>query len=196
MRNAIIAARTYTYPMSVASTITTAEQLFRARDIGRCELLRGELIMMSPTNPRHSQITLRIGQLLLNHIDEHSEQGTIHGGDPGFIIETDPDTVRAPDVALVKKDGAAFKPEKGFFQGAPDLAIEVLSPGDVAGEVLEKVQQWLDAGTTEVWIVDPDRATVTVNRKYRPLEVLRRSDQLTSESLLPGFRVRVEEVFR
>lgn len=152
--------------------------------------------MMSPTNPRHSQITARITQVLVNHIDRFPDQGTIHNGDPGFVIETDPDTVRAPDVALVKKSGAALEPEKGFFRGAPDLAVEVLSPGDTAGETLEKVQQWVDAGTTEVWIVDPDRQTLTVNSKDRPVRVLRRNDQLSCEALLPGFRIQVAELFR
>jgi Uma2 family endonuclease len=181
--------------MSVASTITTADALYRAGDVGRCELVRGELVMMSPTNPRHSQITLRIGQLLLNYVDANPKQGTVHGGDPGFVIETDPDTVRAPDVAFVKRGGAAFQPEKGFFRGAPDLAIEVLSPGDTAGETLAKVQQWLDAGSSEVWIVDPERNTISINTPAQPVRTLRGDEELTSE-VLPGFRTKVSAVFR
>jgi Uma2 family endonuclease len=182
--------------MSAVSTITTAEQLSQAGDIGRCELVRGELVMMSPTNPEHSRRTAWLTYVLLQHIAQHPEQGQVHNGDPGFVIEADPDTVRAPDVALVKQGGAAFEPEKSFFRGAPALAVEVLSPGDTAGETLEKVQQWLEAGTTEVWIVDPDRKTISINSTGRPVRVLRSGEALTCEGILPGFSVPVADIFR
>lgn len=181
--------------MTSVSSISTAEQLWNAGDIGRCELVRGELVMMSPAGPNHGDIALTVGTFLKLHVWKH-RLGKAYGAETGFVIGRNPDTVRAPDVAFVQQDRLHLTPRRGFFPGPPDLAVEVLSPDDSASEAMAKVDDWLDAGTIEVWVVDPDRKTVTVTTKGQPARFLRENNELTCEPLLPGFRVAVAELFR
>lgn len=180
--------------MIARNSITTAEQLLAAGDIGRCELVRGELIMMSLVGPNHGNIANRIAFYLTRHVLAE-DIGSVYAAETGFMIARDPDTVRAPDVAFVRKDRLHLTPKRGYFPGAPDLAAEVLSPDDTASEVLAKVEEWLNAGTEEVWVADPERKTIAVYRKDQPVHVLSEKDELTSESLLPGFQLAVAEVF-
>jgi len=183
--------------MIQSRSITTAEQLLCAGDIGRCELVRGELIMMSPANPEHARLVARLTHALMSHMDRHPGLAAeVWSGDPGFLIRRNPDTVRAPDVALIRRDRVLRTPPHGFFPGAPDLAVEVLSPGDAAGEVRAKVQDWLEAGVIEVWVVDPQRKTVAIHRRGADVQMLGETDDITAGDVLPGFRAPVAELFR
>lgn len=180
--------------MITPNHITTAEQLERAGDIGRCELLRGELTMMSPAGSHHGDVANNLAFYLTRHA-KANRLGKVKAAETGFIIERDPDTVRAPDVGFVRADRLHLDQREGFFPGPPDLAVEVLSPSDSAGEVLEKVQQWLDSGCASVWVADPKRCTISVYRHDRPVRVWREGETLESEPLLPGFALPVSEVF-
>ena len=139
----------------IPGTITTAEQLADAPDLGRCELVRGELIMMSPAGSEHGGIIAEFTAILRDFVKDH-KSGKVFGAETGFIIGRDPDTVRSPDVSFVEKARLPPKLPRGFFPGPPDLAVEVLSPSDRAGEVQAKVQDWLAAGCLAVWVVDPE----------------------------------------
>jgi Uma2 family endonuclease len=131
---------------------------------------------------------------LANFVEPRS-LGLLLSGDPGCWIGRDPDTVRAPDVAFVAANRAPSSPAFGFLEGAPDLAIEVLSPGDRPGEVAAKVQDWLSAGCKAVWLLDPATRSVTVHRPEAAPVRLGPEDELTGDDLLPGFRLQVEEIF-
>jgi len=172
----------------------SAEQLLQAPDLGRCELLRGELVMMTPAGFEHGRIAGAITGLLIDFVKQHS-LGVVTGGKTGFQIASDPDTVRAPDAAFIRSQRIPSGPIPGFFQGAPDLAIEVLSPGDRASEVLFKVQEWLATGCGAVWLVDPKNRTISVYRSRTQIEVLEASDTLSGGDILPGFQVSVAEIF-
>jgi Uma2 family endonuclease len=180
--------------MATTQHITTAEELLYASDLGRCELIRGELHMMSPAGAEHGRIVTRIATRLSLFVEARG-LGAVMSGDPGFWIGRDPDTVRAPDVAFLATDRVSPAPAPGFVEGAPDLAVEVLSPGDRAGEVRAKVQVWLEAGCKAVWVVDPAKRTVTVYRPDGTAACLGPTDELTAENTLPGFSLRVEEIF-
>jgi Uma2 family endonuclease len=195
-RPAGFAARDVVYclDMATAESITTAEELFHTPGLGRCELLRGELIMMSPAGSEHGMIALQVGRLLLEFVKSQG-LGVVLGAETGFRIAGNPDTVRAPDVAFIQRDRVGGRLPKGFFPGAPDLAVEVLSPDDRAGEVLDKVQDWLNAGSVAVWIVDPKTQTVTVYGADRKAVMLTSCDVLTGGDLLPGFSTPVAELF-
>ena len=121
--------------MVTAQQITTADQLLEAPGLGRCELLRGELVMMPPAGFEHGRIEMAISAPLACFVKEHS-LGVVTGAETGFLIGRDPDTVRAPDVAFVRAKRVPATPTTGFFEGAPDLAVEVLSPNDRASELL------------------------------------------------------------
>jgi Uma2 family endonuclease len=180
--------------MAAVETITTAEQLFHAPELGRCELVRGELIMMSPAGSQHGAIAAEIGAILRDFVKPR-RLGVVLGAETGFRISSDPDTVRAPDAAFIRAERVGGKLPRGFFPGAPDLAVEVLSPDDRAGEVLAKVQDWLGAGCVAVWVVDPRTQTVTVYGDGGKALMLASTDTLTGGDLLPGLSVRVAEIF-
>jgi Uma2 family endonuclease len=172
--------------------ITTAEKLLRAGDIGRCELVQGQLIMMNPTGGEHGRISYEIAYLLGQHVRPR-KLGTIFAAETGFILSRDPDTVRAPDVAFVRAGRGCDT--KGFIPGAPDLAVEVLSPDDRPGYVKDKVAEWLEAGASAVWVVDPRTRTVTVHEPRQKPQALREGDTLRAGGVLPGFELAVREIF-
>jgi len=180
--------------MATTERITTAEQLLQAPGLGRSELVRGELIMMTPAGYRHGRLVSRINARLEVFVNQ-ADLGEVAGAETGFLIARNPDTVRAPDVAFLARDRVAPTPPVGFYDGAPDLAVEVLSPSDRASEVLGKVYDWLDAGCRAVWVVDPETKTVTVYRSRRQIVVLGIAEQLSGEDVVPGFNLSVAEVF-
>ena len=172
----------------------TAEQLFQASDLGRCELVRGELIPMSPAGSEHGAIALQVGSILLAFVKAHG-LGAVFGAETGFQITRDPDTVRAPDVGFIRAEAVGGKLPPGFFPGAPDLAVEVLSPGDGASEVIATVEDWLGAGCHAVWVIDPKTCTVTVYHSSRKAMILTATDTLDGGDLLPGFHMPVARIF-
>ena len=102
----------------------------------------------------------------------------------------------APDIAFIHKDHLpATEPEEAFWPGPPDLAVEVVSPGDTLGEVDEKVKAWLDASAAMVWVVNPHGRNVTVYRSSTDIKVLTENDDLDGQDVVPGFRCRVRDVF-
>ena len=114
----------------------------------------------------------------------------------GFVVSHDPDTVlRSPDVAFVRGERIPSGGVRAFFDGAPDLAVEVVSPTDRASEVIAKARDWLRSGCTAVWVVDPETRTVTAYSTRRPTLFLSADDTLACEELLPGFRLPVSELF-
>lgn len=180
--------------MATTSAITTAEQLFESPDLGRCELVRGEVLMMTPAGYQHGQIAAHLARLLDDFVRQHS-LGSVTGAETGFHLHSEPDTVRAPDAAFVRAARLPAEPVIKFFPGAPDLAVEVLLPGDRAGALQEKIEDWLAAGTQAVWVVDPGPRTVAVYTRHQPVAVYRAADELPGGEVLPGFRVPVAEIF-
>lgn len=179
--------------MGVTKTQMNAGQLLKIAGLGRSELVRGELIEMSPVGGPHSRIVVRLGSLLLNYVD-HERLGEV-GTERGFILAHDPDTVRAPDVHFTSQARLTSANQDGFFEGAPDLAVEVLSPDDRASEVLQKVREYFAAGAQLVWVADPVNRTVTVHSAAGYARVCSGSDEVTGEDVVPGFRFRVSDLF-
>ena len=180
--------------MATIQQITTAQQLLETPDLGRCELVRGELIMMSPAGFEHGRIVANITAPLTSFVRQN-ELGVVTGAETGFLISRDPDTVRAPDVGFVRAERVPPTPTRGFFQGPPDLAVEVLSPDDRASRVLAKVHDWLASGCRAVWVVDPEAHTVSVYRSRDESVVWDVSDELTGDDIVPEFRLAVAEIF-
>jgi Uma2 family endonuclease len=174
----------------MASAITTAEELLHAGDIGRCELVRGRLVMLKYRGGEDGRIAAEMGCCLGDHV-EARRLGTLVAG-AGFVLARRPDTVRAPAVAFVRGERV---PGPGYFEGAPDLAVEVVSPFDPPGYAHEKVAEWLEAGTKAVWVVDPGTRTVAVHEPGRKLRTRCESDVLRGGDVLPGFELPVREIF-
>lgn len=177
-------------------TLMTAEDLFRMPDDGwRYELVRGELIRMSPSGSRSSIVSIRIGTRFVTFVEQHG-LGICGDADWGFRLASDPDIVRAPDVGFVS---AARIPSEGippdFWPGAPDLAIEVLSPSDRFTDLLVKVQEYLSAGTRLVWVVDPEARRAFIFRPGQAPDSVGADGEFSGEDVVPSFVLRLAEVW-
>ena len=176
--------------------LMTAEELFRLPDDGfRYELVRGRLMRIDPSGSRSSRVSRRIGTLLDTFITSN-QLGICGDADWGFKLASDPDIVSAPDVAFVRADRIpAGGVPPGFWPGAPDLAIEVVSPSDRIADVVEKVQEYLAFGARLVWVVDPEAHKAIVFRRDAPPEVVGPDGELHGEDVVPGFVLRLAEVW-
>ena len=183
--------------MSQQTRTVTAEELWGMPDDGyhRYELDRGRLLTMTPAGGLHGLIASRLHVALATHVNE-GRLGIVVSADTGFKLESNPDTVRAPDLAFIASDRIPMTgiPE-GFWRGAPDLAVEVLSPSDRRSEVNEKIAQYLRLGVKQVWFVEPSPRRVTVHVPDQLPQVLHESDTLDGGELLPGFRYSLSNLF-
>ena len=174
----------------------TAKELLDMPDDGfRYELVRGELRKMPPAGHVHGEYAMSVGISLGAYVKANG-LGKVYAAETGFMLASDPDHVRAPDGAFVRRERAeAAEDAPGFFPGAPDLAVEVISPSDRYTEVDEKVADWLDAGTLAVVVVNPRRRTVNVHRSLTDITALSESDTLDVSDVVPGWRMPVKEIF-
>jgi Uma2 family endonuclease len=151
---------------------------------------------MSPSGWRHGKITSRLNARLDSYVEAH-DLGVVFGAETGFRLARDPDTVRAPDISFIAKHNLPQRePADGFWPGAPDLAVEVLAPGDRTGEVDEKIDAWLAAGCGAVWVVDPKLQTVTIYLSRNDVRVKTAGETLEGEPVVPGFSCVLRELFR
>jgi len=172
------------------TTIMTADELLRLPDDGwRYELVRGELRKMSPSGAEHGVIATQIIVSLGAFVKAHS-LGRVYASETGFRISRQPDTVRAPDAAFVRAERVVAT--RGFFEGPPDVAFEVTSPGDTYSEVEEKTIEWLRAGVRAVVIVDPRTSSVRIHRTSGATNV---TDAIEVDDLIPGWKLPLSEVF-
>jgi len=176
--------------------LMTAEELLALpRGTFRYELVEGELRQMSPTGYKHGAVTARLTGALIHYVEEN-DLGEICAAETGFLLKTNPDTVRAPDIAFIRKERVEeVSNTKSYGHGAPDLAVEVVSPGDMVSEVEEKVQEWLEAGTSLVWVVSPKLRTVTVYRSLTEIKTFTEKDTLDGGEIVPGFQYHVAKLF-
>jgi Uma2 family endonuclease len=157
------------------------------------ELVRGEIITMPPPMGPHGICCLAIGSLLRVFIKE-KKLGFVTSNDAGTILERNPDTVRGPDIAFYSFKRVPKRPN-GYFEVAPDLAVEVLSPDSSFSRLQRKVEQYLKCGSSLVWVFDPELRTVTIYRPKQQPETLEESETLSGEKVLPGFTCRLADCF-
>ena len=175
--------------------ITTAEELFSMPDDGyRYELVRGELRKMAPTSDAHGDISSDIHVSLGAYVKANN-LGRTRIAESGFILEYDPDSVRAPDIAFVRRERIeAIGRQNRYWPEAPDLAIEVISPTDRYTEVNEKVADYLAAGTRMVVVVNPRNRTVNVHTPDNTT-TLAMGDTLNGGDVVPGWQMPLTDIF-
>lgn len=164
----------------------------------RVELVEGEIREMAPAGGEHGEVAIGIGSLIWSHVQQN-RLGRVTAAETGYVLYKNPDpggrdTVRAPDVGFVSLERAPQPFSEKFVPLAPDLAVEVISPNDGAEAVEEKVLDYLRYGVRQVWLIYPSSKTVVVQT---PAEIRRlaAADTLDGGDVLPGFSVRVGEIF-
>jgi len=174
----------------------TADELLRMPDDGfRYELVRGELRRMTPAGHTHGRVAVRLTWPLAQHA-EANQLGAVYAAETGFLLARDPDTVRAPDVAFVRRERVEEVGEaEGYWPGAPDLAVEVVSPGDVYTEVESKVTEWLRASARMVIVVDPSNRTAKIYRSATDVTVLTEDDEIDGADVVLRWRLPVRKLF-
>jgi Uma2 family endonuclease len=182
--------------MDVVRQQVTADELLLMPDDGfRYELVKGELRRMKHAGNVHGRVTMSFAWRLARYVDEN-QLGTAYAAETGFRLASDPDTVRAPDVAFASRARVEAVGEvEGFWPEAPDLAVEVVSPGDSYAEVEEKVFDWLEAGTRTVVVVNPRQRSATVYKSPSDITALAEGDVLDGGEIVPGFDLAVREIF-
>jgi len=183
--------------MSTTSTaLMTAEELLQLPDDDlRHELINGELITMPLPKLPHGRSATRLGLQLAQFVVEN-ELGEVYISDVGFQLTWNPDTVVGPDISFISKERLEQAGDvKGYWQGPPDLAVEVYSPGYRPGKVRDRISRLFSVGTKQVWIVALKDSTVAVYRSESDITTFSGSDYLEAQDLLPGFRISLEKIF-
>ena len=148
---------------------------------------------MSPAGEEHGAVIMNLAIPLGQYVKTNN-LGVIYGAVTGFKLESDPDTVLAPDIAFIRREKVG-QLSKGYRKGAPDLVVEVLSPGEGKMKTEKKTERWLQGGAAAVWIVNPGNHTVTVYCANKEPMVLTDRDLLTTDEIVPGFKLPVSEIF-
>ena len=178
--------------MSTTTHLMTAEELINLDDDShRHELIKGELLTMPLPKFEHGRVTMKLAVILAQHVQANNLG--IVCSEAGFKLESDPDTVLGPDISFIAHGRTAVLPD-GYYPGSPDLAVEVLSPGDRRGRIERKLSLWLQSGARSVWHVNPQRRTVEVILSTGERRILHETDVLVDDTV-PGFRVKVSEIF-
>lgn len=185
----------YVGPMTPHALMSADELLHLHLPGKRTELVRGVLVVREPAGARHGRIAADVAWRLRTHV-EGTGGGDVYAAETGFTLTRDPDTVRAPDVAFVRKERLPAPEPAGFPDFAPDLAVEILSPGDRPGELLSKVADWLTAGTRLVWVIDPERRIARVFRADGSEASIPQGQALDGEDVIPGFVLELDPLFR
>ena len=182
--------------MSATTQLMTADDLLKLpRGDFRYELIEGELKQISPAGYDHGKIAARLTGALIQYVDEQ-RLGDVCAAETGFKLKSNPDTVRAPDVAFIRQARVGeVGGVKGYGAGVPDLVVEVNSPNEKVIEVEEKVQKWLEAGASLVWVISPKLRTATVYRSLTDIRTLTENDSLDGEGVVPGFSYPVAALF-
>lgn len=176
--------------------LVTAQELLEMPDDGyHYELVRGELRKMAPAGARHGRSAGKVARPLMNYVATNN-LGEVYIAEAGFLLASDPDVVRVPDTAFVRRERFVDVGDvDGFFPGPPDLAVEVISPSDRYSEVAEKVEDWLKAGTRMVIVVDPRRRIASVHLPGREPLTFTEQDTLDGGDVVPGWSMPVADIF-
>jgi Uma2 family endonuclease len=186
--------------LAINPTLMTTEELLALGENGvERELIRGQLREreMTRRNPNHSGTETNIATLLRNWVKTQARpRGKVFSGEAGFRIRKDPDTTVGIDVAYISPELAATNLKAAaLIDGAPVLAVEILSPSDKQEDILDKVEVYLESGVKLIWVVEPVFRTISIYRPDAPPVMLNDADELTAHPHLPGFKTSVREVF-
>jgi Uma2 family endonuclease len=179
--------------MVVQERLMTVEEFWQQYAGQPCELIRGEVVEVAPTVFLHGAVTSRVAALLRAFVDAH-ELGEMLGAETGFWLA--PDTLRGPDCAFIRKEKvrSITEPDK-YLPFAPDLAVEVVSPGDDASDIRDKVDLYRAAGTRLIWVIYPQLHKVDVYLPDGTAREISAEATLDGSDVLPGLQIAVNDLF-
>ena len=180
---------------AIEQKLITADELLLMPKIDgrRFELIRGVLIEKMPVGDPHCE-AVALTTIIIGNYSRANRHGVVRSGEPGYWLERDPDTVRAPDVAWFAP-GRLQRGIRGYPEIIPDLAIEIKSPSNSWPEITSKAQMWLCYGSQQAWVGDPETITFRIFRPNAAPVILGADDTLDGGDLLPGFSVTVRDLF-
>jgi Uma2 family endonuclease len=182
--------------MAVQEKLYTVDEFWETfGETKRLELVKGVPTEMAPTSTPHMIVSAWLTYLLTSYVEEHN-LGVITASEGGFVLSTDPSTVRAPDVGFIAQARLTGPTPKGFFPGPPDLAVEVVSPNDSATSIHDKVLDYLHAGTRLVWVVYPESQNVVAYTSADKALIFDADGILDGGEVLPGFALPVRDIFK
>ena len=182
-------------PVSVPTKVWTEGDLESLPDDGHNhEVVNGELVMSPKNNFQHGDICVRLLSAL-NAFVQSQRLGVVLDSSTGFWMANR--NCRAPDISFVAKSRlkGLKRPPTTFFQGAPDLAVEILAPSTSAREIAERLADFFSSGTQLAWIINPKEKFVEVCHSQISREILGPGGFLEGENLLPGFRYPIADLF-
>ena len=172
----------------------TGDELYRMGELGRTELVKGEIVRMSPTGFTHGYIESNFAAVLKAFVQQQ-KTGRVSSGEVGIYTGRNPDTVRAADVAFISNERLAQVKSKSYLDVAPELVVEILSPDDAWSDLMEKLDEYFACGVKVVWVADPRTQQVYVYHAVTSVERFTAKDTLIGGDMLPGFSVPVVELF-
>ena len=180
--------------MATIAKPMTAKEFLTLDDGSLSELVRGKVVPMNMPGSRHGQICNKIGRLVGNFSENHL--GHTFNNDSGIVTERDPDTVRGADVSFYSYERVPKGPAPpGYLSVPPNIVFEVLSPDDRASYVLQKVAEYLNAGVTAVYVVDPRTKRVSVYREREPVQTVEEDSFLSFPEPLEELKIGVRQLF-
>ena len=174
--------------------LITGEELARMGNLGRCELIDGRIVEMSPTGDTHGGVELAIGSALRAFVLAH-KLGKVRVGEVGIYTQRDPDRVRGVDVLFISNERYAQKQSESYLDVAPELIVEVLSPNDSWSAVMQKLREYFAISVRLVWVADPAARRVFAYRSLTDVREFAEADDLPGDDVLPGFAVKVAQLF-
>lgn len=173
----------------------TGEELLRMTDVGRCELVKGQVKEMPPaTGQPHGRIELEVGHYLREYVVE-DDLGQVMVGEVGIYTERNPDSVRAADVLFISQDRLDQASPEGFLDVPPELVVEIMSPTNSWEDMRRKLKEYFDVGVDTVWVVEPSNRAVQVYRGIDEVQTLDEGDVLEGDGPLDGFSMAVDDLF-
>jgi Uma2 family endonuclease len=160
------------------------------------ELDEGELILMAPAGGEHGFLEMRLAGLLFAEV-ENRRLGVLFSSAMGFLLQRNPDTVRCPDIAFVRKQRLPlpYAKEGGYVEGAPDLAVEIQSPSQSPADLEKKIHQYFAAGTNTVWWIHPRRRQARIHEVSGAVKTIDPEGFLEASEVLPGVRIALRAIF-
>ncbi len=175
---------------------TDAEFMALNRDGHRYEIVNGELIDMGNSGAKHGYVC-SILMILLGGYVHIQKLGAMFDSSTAFKMKSG--NKRSPDVSFMAKQrlqGLDDLPD-GFLEGAPDLAVEILSPSNTVEEIHNKLVEYFENGARLVWVIHPKEQYVLVYRSAQsPDRLLKSADSLDGEDIVPDFTLAVAELFQ